>query len=508
MIVEEKKQNNIGKNFIVSAAITIIIGLVTMVYPLVVGLVYNPVIYGSFTILIYYAAVFSIPIQNGVSPAISRFLAASNPEEEKSLENVGIKLSTVYVVLLCLVFPFLAFFAFNLTVAGFFIILVLIISIIFHYLFRNSLQGKEKYNFLLKVESIAFAVFLVFAVIFGILPGVLDWPILANQYIFCIPIIVYHIVFDCVFIIIRFNDFKTIKFLKFPSITKKILLYALLVGTGSLLGLGLSKIQILVADPFLSDIETGVLSFWNTATAPFSLVSITLSAILVPRISNINKFKEKLANPFINKAFWALSLTLIPLIGLLFLLIAKYPSALDVLTLNKYNTVKYWPIVILLCFQASTSLLNAPIVAYFASFEKKVIFNLASSVVKSTSIIISWIFLVPKIGIYGFAGGLAVGGLVGSTISMIVSLILSKGKIGLQLAFLLPIYGLLTILILVLEKWLLISIIVWSVITIPLVVIGIRSFVKILKEKGYAQRYSSETNITSESNIELEETIS
>jgi len=193
---------------------------------------------------------------------------------------------------------------------------------------------------------------------------------------------------------------------------------------------------------------------------------------------------------------------------LLFLLIAKYPNALDVLTLNKYNTVKYWPIVILLCFQASTTLLNAPIIAYFASFEKKVIFNLASSAVKSASIIISWVLLVPRIGIFGFAGGLAIGGLVGSTISMIISLILSKGQIGLQLAFLLPIYGLLTILILVLEKWLLISIIVWSVIAIPLIVIGIRSFVKILKEKGYAQRYSSETSTTSESNIESEETIS
>jgi len=508
MINEEKKRNTIGKNFIISAAITIIIGLVNMVYPLVVGLVYTPELYGSFTILLYYAAVFSIPIQNGISPAISRFLAASDPEEEKSLENVGIKLSSIYLVLLCLVFPFLAFFVFNLSVSGFFIILILIISIIFHYLFRNSLQGKEKYNFLLKVESIAFAVFLVFAVIFGIFPEALNWSILSNQYIFCIPIIVYHLVFDCVFLILRFNDFKTIKFLKFPSVTKKILIYALLVGTGSLLGIGLSKIQILIADPLLSKTETGVLSFWNTATAPFSLISITLSAILVPRISNINKFKEKLANPFINKALWALSLTLIPIIGLLFLLIANYPNALDVLTFDKYNTIKYWPIIILLCFQATTSLLNAPITAYFASFEKKVVFNLAISLVNSISIIISWVYLVPILGIFGFAGGIAIGGLVSSTISMIVSLILSKGKIGSHIAFLLPIYGLLAVLILVLEKWLLISIIVWSVLSIPLLVIGIRSFVLILKEKDYSQRYSSETINLGSTNDEIEESIS
>ncbi|MHA1442571.1 MAG: hypothetical protein ACTSPK_12035, partial [Candidatus Heimdallarchaeota archaeon] len=142
MITEETKRNTIGRNFIVSAAITIIIGLVTMVYPIIIGLVYSAELIGSFTILIYWAAIFSIPIQNGISPAISRFLAASNPEEEKSLEKIGVKLSSFYLILLCLVFPFLAFFVFNLTVSGFFIILVLIISIIFHYLFRNSLQGK------------------------------------------------------------------------------------------------------------------------------------------------------------------------------------------------------------------------------------------------------------------------------------------------------------------------------------------------------------------------------
>ncbi|MHA1354653.1 MAG: hypothetical protein ACTSR1_05720 [Candidatus Heimdallarchaeota archaeon] len=481
MITEETKRNTIGRNFIVSAAITIIIGLVTMVYPI---------------------------IQNGISPAISRFLAASDPEEEKSLEKIGVKLSSFYLILLCIVFPFLAFFVFKLTVSGFFIILVLIISIIFHYLFRNSLQGKEKYNFLLKIESIAFAVFLVFAVIFGILPGVLGWPMLSNQYIFAIPVIVYHLVFDCTFLILRFNDFKTINFIKFPSVTKKILLYALLVGSGSLLGLGLSKIQIIISDSYLSDYETGVLSFWNIATAPFSLVAITLSAILVPRISNINKFKEKLANPFINKVLWALSLTLIPVIGLFFLLIAKYPNVLDVLTFDKYNTVKYWPIIILLCFQATTSLLNSPITAYFASFEKKVIFNLTTSLINSASIIVSWILLVPVMGIFGFAGGIAIGGLIGSTISMIIALILSKGKIGSHIAFIMPIYGLLAILILVFEQYLLISIIVWSVLSIPLLVIGIRNFVLLLKEKDYSQRYNSESIDIEDTKIESEESLS
>ncbi len=75
------------------------------------------------------------------------------------------------------------------------------------------------------------------------------------------------------------------------------------------------------------------------------------------------------------------------------------------------------------------------------------------------------------------------------------------------MAFLLPIYGLLAVLILVLEKWLLISIIVWSVVTIPLVVIGIRSFVLILKEKGYSHRYNSEGIISHDTNDEVEETI-
>lgn len=62
--------------------------------------------------------------------------------------------------------------------------------------------------------------------------------------------------------------------------------------------------------------------------------------------------------------------------------------------------------------------------------------------------------------------------------------------------------------ILVFEQYLLISIIVWSVISIPLVVIGVRNFVLILKEKDYSQRYNSESIKSDDTKIEPEESLS
>ncbi|MHA1188238.1 MAG: hypothetical protein ACTSSK_15465, partial [Candidatus Heimdallarchaeota archaeon] len=58
------------------------------------------------------------------------------------------------------------------------------------------------------------------------------------------------------------------------------------------------------------------------------------------------------------------------------------------------------------------------------------------------------------------------------------------------------------------EQYLLISIIVWSVLSIPLLVIGIRNFVLLLKEKDYSQRYNSESNDIEDTKIESEESLS
>ncbi|MHA1781987.1 MAG: hypothetical protein ACTSUL_01025 [Promethearchaeota archaeon] len=490
-MVKITKENSLGRNFLYSAIVTIIIGLVNMVYPVIIGLIYNAELIGYLTILLNWIALFSIPIQNGISPAISRFLAASEPEEAKSLEGLGFKLSTFYIILVFILFPFLSFFIFKLNVKGFFIVLILLVLIIFHYLIRKSLQGQEKYYFLVKIEIIAFVMFIIFFVIFIILPKIFVWSNFYNEYVFCIPIIIYHIIFDGIYFVLRVNDIKSTKMFKLPLITKNILIYAFMVSFGSFLGIGLSKIQIIISQLYITQFEVGVLSFWSNVTAPLSLLTITLNAILVPRVTNLKKFKEEIVNPFIEKINWSLSLTIVPIMDLMFLLIVKYPTIIDLLTLSKYETEFYWPIIILFSFHGMINLLSAPILSFFAASEKKVLFNLIYSVIYSILTIISWFLLVPVIGVFGFVAGIAIGALFANIFILIVLLIISRGQAGKNLFFLLANYGLIAFFLFIIEEWLQISIICWAILTVVLVIIGIRFFIKILKEKEYSYRYNS-----------------
>ena len=86
MLLKNESNQSISKNFIFSIIITIIVGLVNTVYPLVIGLVYNAELMGNLTILLYWVIILSIPIQNGLSPATSRYLAVSEVKDQNLLK--------------------------------------------------------------------------------------------------------------------------------------------------------------------------------------------------------------------------------------------------------------------------------------------------------------------------------------------------------------------------------------------------------------------------------------
>ena len=507
-----EKINSFGKNFLLSFGITLIIGIVNYAFPILIGLLYGPKILGDFSILFYYSTLISIPIANGVAPAISRYIAASfnsDTNQTQKFENIGSKLSADYLIIVVTIFSLLGFFLFNLNAYDIIIILILISFNVFHHIFRKSLQGQEKFQLLLKLEIVSFCVFVLFMAAFCILPYSLNWGYTNILYLLFLPVLMFHLAFNLINFIskIKLLNFKT--FLKFPKITIKILRYAFLVGLGSIFGLGISQIQIIISDRFLNELELGVLSFWNSAMAPILLLSVTVTSILVPRLTRLLETKTNLVNPFVNKLNFSISLIIYPIVGLIYLLIEFYPNILDYLTLYKFQMEIYWLVPILLSFQVVSNLLSSITISYFSSSEKRIIFNPITSFLYSCSIIISWILLVPKYGILGFAGGMAIGGFFINFTLNIIALIITKGKIGLHI-FVLIILNSVNVLCLIIYPLssMKFGVIIWSIITVISLVIGSFITIKILKDKEYSYKNTNQIKDYLERDIEDKDSFS
>ncbi len=495
---DKEKENSISKNFTLAVLIFVVIGSVNIIYPLVIGLIYTAETMGQFSILFYWVSLLSIPIQNGLAPSILRFLATKTNNKEKDFNKIGSKITLFYLIIVLMIFP-----AISLTVLDFsitelvFIIIVLAFSV-YHYLFRNSFQGQEKFNLLVKLEFISFGVFIVFMIFFAIFPFAFSWTSMTSYYLFFLPIIAFHITFNIVAIIAgkpKGGNLNIKEFFKFPAITKNILQYAAIIGLGSLLGVGVNRAQIIISDLYLTDFEVGVLGFWNYATAPFLLLTITFVAVLVPRITNIQTYNREATNPFVNSLNWGISLILLPIFGLILILISSFPEVIDVLTLSKYDVVTYWLIIIFALFQASSRFISAPLLSYFSSFERKVAFNLLSSVIYSVAVIISWIILSPRYGIFGFAAGITIGGFISTIGIQIFALIISKGKIGSHIIIYIIYCSFTSGAIVLTQMWSeLYTILIWTFISIPGIIFGIIRLVKLLKTEEYSIRYIQESN--------------
>ncbi|HUT82288.1 MAG TPA: hypothetical protein VMZ29_13885 [Candidatus Bathyarchaeia archaeon] len=509
----ESKPKSIGSNFIYSLFITIIIGLVNIVYPIMIGLIYGPETMGNFAVLFYWAALLNIPISNGIAPAISRFLAASSINETRIIENTGTKLTFYYIIGIIVFYPIIGIFAFKLNTIEVLIVVTITIGLVIHYLYRNALQGLEKFKTLFKMEIISFSIFASVMVVFGILPQVFQWTfILENYYFLFIPMLIFHLAFTICIVVSK----RTVKFhfkflFKLPKITKKILLYALFVGIGGLFAFGISKVQVIISDFYLNELELGVLSFWDSAIAAITLLTVALGGLLVPRITNLQKFhkeQEFLTEEFVNRILWYLSYIIIPIAGLMFLLFGSFPIILDALTLYKYNMESYWLVVILLCFKEVNFLILTPAISYILSSEKYVKFNPISSFIYSVAVVITWIILVPKVGIFGFPAGIAIGSLIHSLVIIAFILIISKKKIGLHIILVSIFYALNLVSIILLNyinNVILLSI--WSVITLASVIFGFYKLFKMLKDKRFSQKLNEEEFLEAKGTIEEEPTI-
>ena len=121
-------------------------GIVIILYPLSIGLIFGPEIMGNFSVLFSWSTLLSIPITNGISPAVTRYIAANRKEDYKIFESIGSKLSIFYVIIASVIFSVLSFTIFDFFVVELFIVLALIYSTVIHYLIKSVLQGLEKFK--------------------------------------------------------------------------------------------------------------------------------------------------------------------------------------------------------------------------------------------------------------------------------------------------------------------------------------------------------------------------
>ena len=500
-----QKETNVANNLLFSILNSAILGLVNLAYPIFIGLLYNPITMGNFSVLNSWAIILSIPIVNGIAPSVSRFIATNSENENNELEKIGIDFSIIYLLLILILFPILSAFIYKLTFLEIFLVFVLLLFTIFHYLFRYIMQGFEQFKKLLYFELVGFLVFLPLGIIFCFFSKLI--PILSvsgNYYLLLVPMVVYHLVFDLTFIIIQLRKSRLGNLIKINKILAvKILKYAFFIGFSNILILGLSQIQIIISDNYLSELEVGILSFWNSAISPISLITVSLATILIPRLTNLQINSIDLSLDFTNSINWGLSLLIIPLAGMIYLIIAAYPQIFDLIIPSEYYTSIYWPIIILLSLKEVSNILWCPTTSMFATTEKDIKYNALVSLLYTIFVIVSWIIFIPLLGIFGFAIGIAIGSVLSYFSTQIIALIIYKKKIGSQILFSLIVFGIFGLGYYLISLIPIVVLIIWSILSVVLVILGIIKITKVLKMKEYSTRYQSEAEIPS-SIIELE----
>jgi len=482
---ENLHTTNVMKNSIYSILITVITGCVNTVYPLIVGIIFGAEIIGDFSFLFSWIILISIPIVNGITPSIARFIAANSKVMSKKIEGDGLKYTIFYLIIVSFTFPFFSLI-FDLKV---FEIMIIILSITFysiHSVFRKSMQGEERFRTLFKYELASF----LFFIPFSILSILLKMFILNYNAVFILllPILFFNFIFDIFFIktIIANLFFWKLNIL---HLRKRILSYAMFVGLGSLFSLGLSQSQIIISDLYLSREEVGILGFWSSAMSPIVLLYVALSSMLISRVTNLKRNDHRVSLEFISTLNWSIHLLFLPFFGIIILIVAFFPQILDYLTFNRFNMVLNWPIFVYFLIGYLSNFLTSPSVSLLSSSEKLVHFNPFLAFFRTVVVLLFWIFSVPKFGMIGFALGFSFGGVFYYIVVHIVVFFISNKKVGKELLFYVFYISLIYLFIFFDVFHFLYLLIIFCIINIPLFSFGIIKTKQITRTDEYSIRY-------------------
>ncbi len=495
-------KTKIANNFLYLLQVFFMLGLVNTAYRLVVGLVFDPVLMGEFSTIFSWVTLLSIPIANGIAPAVNRFIAANSVDDIRKIELIGFKLSTIYLLGIVVLFAILGALVFKLNFLAIVAIILYLVVNVFHFLARKSMQGQERFKELFVIESVTFIAFVILSVL-AVLIGYYDFiPSKLTLFLLVVPIIVFNLlaVIILVFNVNKINIRKIKNTLKPHNLTylkgslnQSIIRFSFFIGIGAIFGMGTSQIQIIISNLYLDGFEVGVLGFWQAAATPIHLIAVSLASLLLSRISNLLEHRKELARKVTNQFNWILTLTILPLFGIFVLFIYRYPHVIDFITLDKYNTTTYWLVVVYAFALEVNRLIMSPSRSYISSSEKHVKINPLNYFVYFLVTVVLWILLVPTYGINGFAIGILLGSISSHIFLLIYTYMITKRStlpIGAHTIVLIPlIVGIGCSLLLIDYVRIPFLWALWGLISLICIPFGLKELISLLRDEELSIRY-------------------
>jgi len=485
---------NLVNNIIYSVLTTIISGTLNSLYPLLIGLIFVKEVMGRYSLIYSWIIILSIPILNGIGPAISRFIASGNTNERVYFSILGLKLSLIILTIVSIIFLPLGVLIPNQNFNFFelLIIIILFSSMSIHNSLRRILEGYEFFKNVFKIELIGFLNFLI--AVFLTYITLKNNITINNVYLLFISLIIFHVITIFAYILSYKLEIQKSKKeinakIKHNKLIKIFLIFSLYKFIATFLSYGTSKLQFIFSSFFLTIDQIGILGFWETTTVPFALLSIALSNVLLVRVNNLYKNNKESSRIIIALFNEILTYILVPSIGLLCTFIAKYPEILDLVTNNKYDMIQYWPVFVFYLISALNSLLEKPTFVFFLTSKKLFKFSPIVYFFSSLSAIFIWIFCSNSLSLFVFPLGIMVSSLISNFLFQSISLFHTKCLLGkhyfVQIIFFLLIF----IAVFSFNRLFVFFIIVFALILIFGIYHSIRKIRKLFQEEIFITRY-------------------
>ncbi|MFX0152555.1 MAG: hypothetical protein ACFFAJ_17335, partial [Candidatus Hodarchaeota archaeon] len=374
---------------------TVFIGILNVFYPIAIGFLFSLEYIAILALILSWTQILSIPVSNGIAPASLQHIASKNKVERDIVQSSSVYLAVSWIILFTFIFP-LTFHQFHRLSS---INLSLIISNTaissFHVLFRMMLQGKELFQTVAVFEGISLGITIsCFSILYLMYLSNLFFDI---SVFLLIPVLLNHVSF--VFLALKNLGLSIFNYKTISRIwSYKLLKFAFFVGSGSIVSIGLSNLQIIIANQISDLVTLGIFSFWNYITLPFEIIAIALGSLLLARVSNLSKSSKDDAMNFVvslNKGFSEL---IIPLSLILIFFMFYFSFVFDVLTFDRYLAYYYWPIILMFFLRVLINIMIIPASTFITAFKVK--FNSIIAILMFITTVLTWIFFVKILDLF------------------------------------------------------------------------------------------------------------
>lgn len=280
---EISKSPSLVNNFYFSIILSVINGLVNVIYPLFIGIYLGPVNYSSFAYLLAIINLFILLNESVLLPSSIRFVSGAKIDTKNEIYSSNWIIYFSLLITAFIIFSLGQSIFFLSSLIEYFIFGLLLFFITLHRYLRSIFQGLELYRHLDTIEILSLTIGLVSMVLIFV-SKFTSWESLF------FPLIVYHLTF----LLLSIFSYNVLKFKPTFEIAfvRKILRYGFFVGLGSLFSLGLNQYQIIFTSNEFSKLNTGQVAFWSYFVFPFTIFILSLTNAIFPRMVKLSQFDQ------------------------------------------------------------------------------------------------------------------------------------------------------------------------------------------------------------------------